>query len=151
MRFNGAPLIFSIPDGKVIALESVKYPGCNLGVEPDGSGTENHGLFVQYLYSVVSWNEWVRACTAIEKPAVWSAGSFFPLFSVISKASCNNFMLCTVLPLLSASVHNTMAFAFDPGHVLHSHNVMHLQYSHVILVSSIWVEQWVKEIRGWEG
>lgn len=56
--FNGIPLLSSIPDGKVVALESVKYPGCNLGVEPDGSGTETHCLFVPYLYSVVSWTEY---------------------------------------------------------------------------------------------
>ena len=59
MRFNGIPLLSSIPDGKVVALESVKYPGCNLGVEPDGSGTETHCLFVPYLYSVVSWTEYM--------------------------------------------------------------------------------------------
>jgi len=61
-RFNGIPLLSFIPDGKVVALESVMYPGCNLGVEPDGSGTDTHCLFVPYLCSVVSWSRGYQQC-----------------------------------------------------------------------------------------
>jgi len=42
--------------------------------------------------------------------------NFLQSFSVIRKASHSNFMLCTALPLLSASIHKTrLAFLLVPA------------------------------------
>jgi len=59
------------------------------------------------------WNQGTGV-TAFEK--LHEHGKFLPSFSVISKASHNNFMLCTALPLLSASIHKTrLAFLLAPA------------------------------------